>query len=93
MTAELGGWHELAIEKAKVLKVSTLDNVLQSKLWEAAREEVNVQTVKTAELQERLAVKSVELSQLSATHGKLSDNSGPVKSQRATSTTVSDVLN
>lgn len=65
------------------------DVVLQSGLWKAAREEIDAQTVKIKELQERLAVVSAELSQLSAIHGKLTDDLSRVKSQRAADATVS----
>lgn len=50
MTAELKEWRPLETETAGKLEVAMADFVLQSRLWEAAREEVGFHFVDVTQL-------------------------------------------
>lgn len=59
--AELREWRKLATVTAKNLKVAETDVVLEFGFLQAAQDELDVQTVEVAELQEPLVAKTVDL--------------------------------
>lgn len=65
------------------LMVARADVVLQSRLWEAARKEVNAQIVLKMELREGVAARSTKLLQLSAKHLDLIDKLSRLNSLHA----------
>lgn len=91
-TAGLREWPKLATEIAEELKVSQADVILQSRLWEAARDAMDAETMEATKRKERLATSSVELLQLSEKNLELTDEVGRMKSQHANRAIVLDYL-
>lgn len=78
-TAELRELREPVAETVEELKLLYVNVVLQSAFKERAREEMDAQTTEMTELQERPAAQRVQLSQLSAKHGALTNVISRVK--------------
>lgn len=88
MTAGRDEWFDLATETAKKLNTAEAYIALQLTLWEAAQENMDTHTTKTAKLQEQLADNDAELSQLSVKHIEQTNELNLVKSQSAAGATV-----
>lgn len=66
VTANVREWRKLPTDTAEGLKVATTGVVLQSGLWKAAQEEMDIKTDEIVELQEQLAAKNAGLLPYSA---------------------------
>lgn len=66
--------------------------VLQSRFWEAARKEIEAQTVEIIKIQELLVAKAANQFQSPAKYGELTDKFSRVNLQYAIGGTVSDDL-
>lgn len=80
VTAELREWRKLTTETVEELKVGKANVIFQFGVREAAREEIEAQTVVIAELQKPLAPTSAKLLQLAAKHEELNNELRRVKS-------------